>query len=44
MSEWYRSKRASKGDFRKLLQERFDDADPCRIELINDEKRRFVRL
>ena len=32
------------GDFRKLLQERIDKANPCRTELTKEEQKRLGKL
>ena len=44
MSEWYDSQKKPRGDFRKLLQERIDNANPRRTELTKDEERRLGKL
>jgi len=44
MSEWYDSQKKTSGDFRKLLQERLDKANPRRKELTNEEATKFTKL
>lgn len=44
MSAWYHSQKKPKGDFRRMLQERIEKANPRRTELTNDEKRRLRKL
>ena len=43
MSEWYDSQKKTNGDFRKLLQERIEKANPRR-ELNADETKRLAKL
>jgi len=43
MSEWYDSQKKTNGDFRKLLQERIEKANPRR-ELNADEAKRLAKL
>jgi tetratricopeptide (TPR) repeat protein len=43
MSEWYDSQKKPSGNFRKLLQERIDKANPRR-ELTSEEQKRLARL
>ncbi len=43
MSEWYDSQNNPGSNFRKLLQERLDKANPCRI-LTAEEKKRLAKL
>ena len=43
MTEWYDSKKKSNGNFRKLLQERIDKANP-RNTLTAEEERRLSKL
>ena len=43
MSEWYDSQKNTNGDFRKLLQERIEKANPRR-ELNADEAKRLAKL
>jgi|TARA_B100000315_G_C14585819_1_gene592962 hypothetical protein len=38
MSEWFDSQKKPSSDFRKLLQEHIDKANPRRTKLTNDEK------
>jgi len=42
MSEWYDSQKNTNGDFRKLLQERIEKANP-RHELTAEEARRMAK-
>jgi hypothetical protein len=44
MSEWYESQRKPSSDFRKLLQERLDKANPRHTELTAQEKKRLSKL
>ena len=44
MSEWYDSQRKPSSDFRKLLQERFEQANPRRTELSKHETTRLEKL
>ena len=39
MSEWYDSQKKPSGDFRKLLQERIDRANPRRALTAEEQKR-----
>ena len=43
MSEWYDNQKQSSSNFRKLLQERFDKANPRR-ELTAEEDKRLSKL
>ncbi len=43
MSEWYNNQKKPSGNFRKLLQERLDKANPCR-RLSAEERKRLVIL
>ena len=43
MSEWYDSQKKPSGDFRKLLQERIENANPRR-ELTSEETKRLYKL
>ncbi|MDB2510955.1 hypothetical protein N9X18_02140 [Gammaproteobacteria bacterium] len=43
MSEWYDSQKQSSGNFRKLLQERIEKANPRR-ELTAEEAKRVSKL
>lgn len=43
MSEWHHSKSRHYSDFRKLLQERIDKANPRR-KLVKDETTKLVKL
>ena len=43
MSEWYDSQKKPSGDFRKLLQERIDRANPRRA-LTAEEQKRLAKL
>ena len=43
MSEWYDNQKKPSSNFHKLLQERFEKANPRR-ELTNEETKRLVRL
>ena len=43
MSEWYDSQKKPSGDFRKLLQERLDKANPRR-KLAKDETTKLAKL
>ena len=43
MSEWYYSQKKPSGDFRKLLQERIDKANPRR-KLTAEEAKRLNKL
>ena len=43
MNEWYDSQRKPKDNFRELLQERIEKANPCR-ELTSEEEKRLARL
>jgi len=43
MSEWYNNQKKPSGNFWKLLQERLDKANPCRI-LSAEERKRIVIL
>jgi len=44
MSEWYGSQKKPSGDFRNLLQERLDKANPRREELTKEETTKLVKL
>jgi hypothetical protein len=44
MSEWYDSQKEPNSDFRKLLQERIEKANPRRAEFTKDEKQRLCKL
>jgi|TARA_B110000908_G_scaffold143550_1_gene172551 hypothetical protein len=46
MSEWYDNQKKPKGDYRKLLQEQIDKANPRRKEFTKEEKQKLenVRL
>ena len=44
MSEWYDSQKKPNSNFRKLLQERIDKANPRRTELTREEQRRISKL
>jgi hypothetical protein len=44
MGEWYDSKKKPSSDFRKLLQERIDKANPRRTELTNQEQLKVDKL
>ena len=43
MSEWYSSQKKPSSDFRKLLQERIEKANPRR-ELLAEEEKRLLKL
>jgi hypothetical protein len=43
MSEWYDNQKKTNGDFRKLLQERIEKANPCR-NLTVEEAKRLTKL
>ena len=43
MSEWFDSQKKTNGDFRKLLQERIEKANPRR-ELTAEENKRLSKL
>ena len=43
MSEWYDSQKKPSSNFRQLLQERIEKANPCR-ELTAEETRRLKKL
>ena len=43
MSEWFDSQKKTNGDFRKLLQERIEKANP-RCELTTEETKRLSKL
>jgi hypothetical protein len=43
MSEWYNSKKKASSNFRKLLQERNENANPRR-NLTTDETKRLAKL
>ena len=43
MSEWYDSQKKPNGNFRKLLQERIDKANPRR-KLVKDETTTLAKL
>ena len=43
MSEWYDSQKKTNGDFRKLLQERIEKANPRR-QLTSEEEKRLAKL
>jgi tetratricopeptide (TPR) repeat protein len=44
MSEWYDSQRKPSSDLRRLLKERFEQANPRRTELSKHETKRLERL
>ena len=44
MSEWYNSQKKPSSNFRKLLQERLDKANPRCAELAGEEKKRLAKL
>lgn len=44
MSEWYNSQKKPNSDFRKLLQERFEQAKPRRTDLTKQEQTRLAKL
>lgn len=44
MSEWYNSQKKPNSDFRKLLQERFEQANPRRTDLTKQEQTRLAKL
>jgi hypothetical protein len=44
MNGWYDSQKQPKSDFRKLVRERIDKANPLRAELTKDEEKQPGRL